>query len=77
MSNEVILERKKPHFISTEFKAQRMAATASMHASNVNRTSNILKTLAFTALGSIVYLMLSKKQKENKKNKEALAYEVW
>ena len=77
MSNEVILERKKPHFISTEFKAQRIAAEAGIPADNVNRTANILKALAFTALGSIVYLMLSEKQKENKKNKEALAYEVW
>jgi hypothetical protein len=33
--------------------------------------------LAFTALASIAYVMLSKKHKENKKNKEALAYEVW
>ncbi len=76
MSNEVILERKKPHFISTEFKAQRMAADAA-HADDVNKTTGILKALAFTALASIVYVMLSKKQKENKKNKEALAYEVW
>ena len=77
MSNEVILERKKPHFISTEFKAQRIAASAGIHAEELIKTTNLLKVLAFTALGSIVYLILSKKQKENKKNKEALAYEVW
>ena len=66
MSNEVILERKNPHFIST-----------GIHAEDLKKTTDILKALAFTALGSIVYLILSKKQKENKKNKEALAYEVW
>lgn len=77
MSNEVILERKRPHFISTEFKAQRLAADAAAHTDNLHKTTSILKALAFTALTSIVYLMLSKKQKENKKNKEALAYEVW
>ena len=79
MSNEVIIERKKPHFISTEFKAQRSAADAAhaAHADDVNKTSRILKALAFTALTSILYVILSKKQKENKKNKEALAYEVW
>ena len=77
MSNEVIVERKKPHFISTEFKAQHIAADAVVHADDLNKTIRILKALAFTALISIVYVILSKKQKENKKNKEALAYEVW
>ena len=77
MSNEVILERKKPHFISTEFKAQCIAAQAGIHADNLNRTAKILKALAFTSLASIMYVMLSKKQKENKKNKEALSYEIW
>lgn len=77
MSNEIILERKTPHFISTEFKAQRLAADAAMRQDNLDITTRILKALAFTAFGSIMYLMLSKKQKENKKNKEALAYEVW
>ena len=77
MSNEITLERKKPHFISTEFKAQRMAAEEANHSANLKRTTNVLKALAFTALASIVYIMLSRKQKENKKNKEALAYEVW
>ena len=77
MSNEVILERKKPHFISTEFKMQRVATDTAVHTDNLNKTTRILKALVFTAFGSIVYVMLSKKQKENKKNKEALAYEVW
>jgi hypothetical protein len=77
MSNKEILERKKPHFISTEFKAQRLAANATARADDVNKTTDILKVLAFTALASIAYVMLSKKHKENKKNKEALAYEVW
>jgi hypothetical protein len=77
MSNEVILERKKPHFISTEFKVQRIAAEAGIHDDSLNRTANILKGLVFTALASIVYVMFNKKQKVNKKNKEALAYEVW
>ncbi len=77
MSNEVTLEIKKPHFISTEFKVQRLAADTAAHADDVNKTTDILKVLAFTALASMAYIMLSKKQKENKKNKEALAYEVW
>ncbi len=76
MSDEITLERKRPHFISTEFKAQSIAADAA-HTDDVNKTTDTLKVLAFIALASIAYVMLSKKQKENKKNKEALAYEVW
>ena len=77
MSNEVILDRKKPHFISHEFKAQRIVAQQHQHDANINRTSKILKALAFTALASVTYLFLNKQIRETRKNKEALAYEVW
>ena len=77
MSNEVILERKKPHFISTGFKSQCIAAGAEIHADDLNRTTKILKALAFTAVASAACVLLIKKRKENKKNKAALAYEVW
>ena len=77
MSNEVILERKKPHFISTEFKAQRLAADASAPGDNLEMTTNLLKGLLFTALASVAFLFFNKQREKTKKNKEALAYEVW
>lgn len=77
MSNEVIVERKKPHFISTEFKVQRLAADEAVTADNLNVTTKILKGLVFTALASVAYLFFNEQAKETRKNKEALAYEVW
>ncbi|HEY8688992.1 MAG TPA: hypothetical protein VIM07_07145 [Chitinophagaceae bacterium] len=77
MSNEVILERKKPHFISTEFNAQRIIVQQYQSDANLNMTTKILKGLVFTALASVVYLFFNKQIKETRKNKEALAYEVW
>lgn len=77
MSNELILERKKPHFISTEFKAQRIISHENRHGVNLQTTSKILKALAFIAVASTAFLFLSKKRNEYRKNKEALAYEVW
>ena len=77
MSNEVILERKKPHFISTEFKAQRLAADEGISADNLDMTTKILKGLIFTALASVAYLVFNKQIKETRKNKEALFKEDW
>lgn len=44
---------------------------------NVNKRSMILKSLAVIAMAATAFVLLSEKQKQNKKNKEALAYEVW
>jgi hypothetical protein len=77
MSNEIISKRKRPHFISTEFNAQRLAADAHASADNLVKTTNLLKGLAFTALASVAFLFFNKQNKKSRKDKEALAYEVW
>ena len=74
MSENITIERKKPHFLTTEFKVQR----------DINEENNsgfdvlqMIKALSITAIASIAYLMLVKNKKRKKKDKEALAYEVW
>ncbi|HUS03446.1 MAG TPA: hypothetical protein VMY77_17020, partial [Chitinophagaceae bacterium] len=44
---------------------------------NVNKRSMIIKSLAVIAVAATAFVLFSKKQKENNKTKEALAYEVW
>lgn len=44
---------------------------------NINKRSLVLKVLAVTAIIATSVVLLSQKQKRQKKNKEALAYEVW
>ena len=44
---------------------------------NINKTSIMLKSLAVIAFAATAFVLLSNKQKKIKKDKEALAYEVW
>lgn len=44
---------------------------------NINKRSMIIKSLAVIAVTATAFVLLSHKKKKTKKNKEALAYEVW
>ena len=44
---------------------------------NINKTSIMLKSLAVIAFAATAFVLFSNKQKQIKKDKEALAYEVW
>ncbi|HUS03533.1 MAG TPA: MBL fold metallo-hydrolase, partial [Chitinophagaceae bacterium] len=44
---------------------------------NINKRSMIIKSLAAIAIAATAFVLLSEKQKKNKKTKDALAYEVW
>lgn len=77
MSTELILERKKPLFISKEFTTKRMLTDTDIRKSNLIRTAAILSVLTFTVLAATVFVLLNQKRKQHFKNKEALAYEVW
>lgn len=76
MSNILNLERKKPHFISTEFKAQRLINHSDKQSVSLSRNT-ILKALSFIAIAATTYFLLHKKQTRTKKNNEALSYEIW
>lgn len=44
---------------------------------NINKRSMIIKSLAIIVVAATAFVLLSNKQKRTKKDKEALAYEVW
>lgn len=44
---------------------------------NINKRAVAIKGLAVIALAATAFLLISSKQKKSKKNKAALAYEVW
>ena len=44
---------------------------------NINVRSLALKTLGFIALTAAAYVLVNQKIKKSRKNKDALAYEVW
>jgi glyoxylase-like metal-dependent hydrolase (beta-lactamase superfamily II) len=44
---------------------------------NINKRSIAIKSLAVIGVAATAFLLLNGKQKKNKKDKEALAYEVW
>lgn len=44
---------------------------------NIDKRTFTLKALAVTAIAATTFLLLQNKRSKNKKNKEALAYEVW
>ncbi len=45
--------------------------------SNINKRSLAIKALAVTAVIATSFVLMGNKKKRTKKNKEALAYEVW
>ncbi len=44
---------------------------------NIDKRALTIKALAVTAIAATAFVLLSSKQKKKKKNKEALAYEIW
>ena len=70
-------KKKTPHFISTEFKVQREMTAHKNSETLFEKTTMLLQVLTATAIAASMFIFLSKKNKQNKKNKEALAYEVW
>lgn len=44
---------------------------------NIDKRAVAIKSLSIIAIAATAFVLLSKKQKKSKKNKEALAYEVW
>jgi hypothetical protein len=44
---------------------------------NVNKTIMIIRSLAVLAMATTAFLLLNNKQKQSRKIKDALAYEVW